>query len=266
MSESHSWPSSADVARRLLILKYVVVRALATPPRDLFASWFMNWPEEERKKCVLDAEADRERFWEAIYAVGLRDYLSLWEQQFAKASLVSMIPQQQADACWRMESVQVLVWALQMMESLPPFDAMADHELLKSIPHERIDDFIGSAQLRRSEEIAKARDLVELWHWRSRTRFLIERGDEFKPNNSMVRAGIRSFDDIVRFTATRAEAARDIPKCINGDFPAKGKAYRDLTTEEWAETRSITMERHFALNWLCGYAPGNRWDETSTDT
>jgi len=26
------------------------------------------------------------------------------------------------------------------------------------------------------------------------------------------------------------------------------------------------MERHKALNWLCGFAPGNRWDETPTDT
>jgi hypothetical protein len=29
---------------------------------------------------------------------------------------------------------------------------------------------------------------------------------------------------------------------------------------------SATIERHFALNWLRGYAPGNEWDETPTDT
>jgi hypothetical protein len=53
---------------------------------------------------------------------------------------------------------------------------------------------------------------------------------------------------------------------IDEDFAVHGKAYRDLSPEEWSEVRSITLERHFALNWLCGYAPNNRWDETPTDT
>ena len=49
-------------------------------------------------------------------------------------------------------------------------------------------------------------------------------------------------------------------------FLAFGKAYRDLGPEEYAIATSIARERHFALNWLCGHAPGNRWDETPTDT
>jgi hypothetical protein len=53
---------------------------------------------------------------------------------------------------------------------------------------------------------------------------------------------------------------------IADDYPAKGKAYRDLNTEEWAEVRSVTVERHFTLNWLCGYAPLNDWDRTPTGT
>ena len=53
---------------------------------------------------------------------------------------------------------------------------------------------------------------------------------------------------------------------IHDDFPAKGKAYRDLTADEWSEVRSVCAERHYALNWLCGYAPGNDWDHTPTET
>jgi len=45
-----------------------------------------------------------------------------------------------------------------------------------------------------------------------------------------------------------------------------GKAYRDLSAHEWHEVGSIAVQRHFTLNWLCGYAPENRWDETPTDT
>ena len=49
------------------------------------------------------------------------------------------------------------------------------------------------------------------------------------------------------------------------DCAAFGKPYRELTEDEWQMTTSITVERHFALNWLCGYAPNNRWDDTPTD-
>jgi hypothetical protein len=30
--------------------------------------------------------------------------------------------------------------------------------------------------------------------------------------------------------------------------------------------KSVAVERHFTLNWLCGYAPGNEWDDTPTGT
>ncbi len=66
--------------------------------------------------------------------------------------------------------------------------------------------------------------------------------------------------------AARQAAATGSVAVIDDDFAARGKAYRDLTDEEWAEVRSITLERHFALNWHCGYAPDNRWDETPTET
>ena len=54
--------------------------------------------------------------------------------------------------------------------------------------------------------------------------------------------------------------------CIEEDFPANGKAYRKLSAQEWSEVRSVTFERHIALNWLCGYSLGNEWDQTPTET
>jgi hypothetical protein len=65
-------------------------------------------------------------------------------------------------------------------------------------------------------------------------------------------------------TKIAPEAAAAV--CIEEDFPAKGKADRGLSAQESSEVRSITFERHFALNWLCGYSPGNEWDQTPTDT
>ncbi|GAG45880.1 unnamed protein product [marine sediment metagenome] len=108
---------------------------------------------------------------------------------------------------------------------------------------------------------------MELWNWRSRTRWLIEDGQapDFK-GTPAEEQGFRTFDDIVRHTAKLATQEGTLDKIIDEDFVVFGKPYRDLDSEEWNTVRSITEERHFALNWLCGYAPGNCWDETSTDT
>src|SRR5579871_4960160 len=51
----------------------------------------------------------------------------------------------------------------------------------------------------------------------------------------------------------------------DGDFPAFGNPYWDISEEEYSIATSIAVERHQALNWICGRAPNNRWDETPTD-
>ena len=177
-----------------------------------------------------------------------------------------MTQRQQIDATWRVEAAQTLMWALGMLADLPPYDTGANHDLIKQIPSGELAPFIKSAQLREQPELDRARSTAEFWHWRSRTRELIERGEPFRDNEQMKSMGFRSYDDIVRFSASNAAQKGTIPPSIDDDFPAKGKAYRDLTGDEWSEVKSITAERHFALNWLCGFAPGNNWDDTPTDT
>ncbi len=258
-------PSYEDVARRLVILKHVVVYALTAPPRDMLGQLLENWSGKERKKFIDDAEAECGKFWQPLHQAGLWQAVSPAERELARATIVTMTPEQQVDATWRVESAQVLMWALGSIPKLPAYDAQADHDLLKAIPSANIPAFISSARLRKESEIDRARDDAELWHWRSRTRQLIEEGQEFAVDDQTRAAGFNSYDDIVRFTVRKlAEEGRI--RAIAGDFPAKGKAYRRLNEEQWSEVRSITMERHFALNWLCGHAPGNQWDKTPTDT
>jgi hypothetical protein len=71
---------------------------------------------------------------------------------------------------------------------------------------------------------------------------------------------------MLKMTSSKAAEAGDFEAPIDGDFPAFGKPYRDLTEAEFSVAMSIALERHRALNWLCGYAPGNRGRETPTDT
>ena len=47
-------------------------------------------------------------------------------------------------------------------------------------------------------------------------------------------------------------------------YPARGKAYCELTDEEWQEMRSIATERLYGLNWLCKYSAN--WDLVPTGT
>jgi hypothetical protein len=67
-------------------------------------------------------------------------------------------------------------------------------------------------------------------------------------------------------TAAVAAEAGDIPAALAEDFPAFGKPYRELSAQEYSIATSIAMERHRALNWICGRAPGNQLDLTPLDT
>jgi hypothetical protein len=40
--------------------------------------------------------------------------------------------------------------------------------------------------------------------------------------------------------------------------------YRHLSPEQHAQAHSIAVERHHALNWLCGN--GSSWDDVPLDT
>ena len=263
--KSNKWPSAEEVARRLVVLKYVVGYAITVPPRDVLEQLLEGWGESERIAFKRKVEAMREDYWGQLRALGLWGALSAWEREFAKTTALTMTHQQQVDATWRIEAMQALMWALGLIERLPPYWVQASYDLLKEIPGEEVGEFIESARLRSRGEIERARDLAELWHWRSRTRQLIEEGRVLEPDSRMKLLGVRTFDDIVRVTARHCEE-RGLLEVVEEDFSVGGRAYRDLSSEEWSVVRSITIERHFALNWLCGYAPGNRWDETPTET
>jgi len=66
--------------------------------------------------------------------------------------------------------------------------------------------------------------------------------------------------------AQAAHQRGDLQLLIGDDFAVKEKSYAELSPAEWPEVRSISIERHRALNWLCGYSPHNDWDATPTDT
>ena len=186
----------------------------------------------------------------------LADSLSARERALVAKPLEEWSEQEAIDVGWGNESAGVFLWAISAVDGLPPYDTRFE-SLPSLVPLlAPTADFRQAARLRPAEGIARARDLAELWNWRSRTTKLQLDGDR--------QAEGIDLDAVARQSATLAHAEGSIPAPIDGDFPAYGKAYRDLDDDEYANATSIAMQRHRAFNWLCGSA--SDWDNVPTDT
>ena len=255
----HGRPSAADAARRLLILKYVIGYAA-------FASAAASRGGADSEGAAARELERRDQFWQGLHRAGLAPFLTPAESEYAQATPAALTAQQRINASWHVEAAQILLWALQLLPTLLAWGDLADNALLASVPSDDPLPFIAQAKLRPAAEIDRTRQIAELWHWRSRTRELMARGEPLRPDARMKAAGLLTFDDIVRVSARKSHAEGMIPPPLQDDFPVRGKAYRELTEAEWEEVRSMSFERHFALNWLAGKSPKNRWDRTPTAT
>ena len=154
------------------------------------------------------------------------------------------------DAVWRGEALGTLLWALQLTE-LPAYDQPFDPQAVAALDP-------ADGELRDGEDIELERDSARLWHWRARTTDLQAAGRlELPPRYA-------TFDQLIAATAMRGYEQGVLPAPLRGDFRAYGKVYRHLAPEQHAEAHSVALERHHALNWLCG--AGATWDGVPLDT
>jgi hypothetical protein len=154
------------------------------------------------------------------------------------------------DAVWRGEALGTLFWALQLAE-LPAYDTPFD-------AREVAETAVEEARLREADEIEIECESARLWHWRARTTELQAAGALELP------ARYATFDQLIAATAMRGYEQGVLPPPMRGDFGAYEKVYRHLSPEQHAEAHSIAVERHHALNWLCGH--GSSWDDVPLDT
>jgi hypothetical protein len=258
-------PSSEEAFARLRALRRVVGHGLVSPPKDVRDKLFQSWPEAERQKFDAEMKKFSEQGVAALKAEGLWERVSPKERAFLLSYGSKMDGQAQTNAVWRKEGVAMLAWALGLTPEWPAVDREVLPDDFKKLGQD-LEQLKGPPKLRAREELAARRDLIELWHWRVRTRQLIEEKRPFAADANMKKAGFNCYDDIVRFSAREGHKKGDLPRIIDDDFVFGGKAFRALSADEYGLATSVIMERHYALNWLCGLAPGNRWDETPTDT
>lgn len=164
------------------------------------------------------------------------------------------------NSSWRAESLAVLLWATGILDELPAYDTEVDrHKILVLVKDfSSIDIIQNVAKFKDIADITKQRDIAELWHWRANTTRII--------NSKSLPAGfdLKKMDEICTITSMKAYESGEIPTPIDNDFPAFGKAYKNLNDDEFNTCLSISMERHFGFNWLCGES--SSWDDTPTNT
>jgi uncharacterized protein DUF4272 len=245
-------PSPEEVATRAVALAAVITRAVAEDliaegdaqpgfvaltghePGDI-AGALKQWLERERLDSHL---TPNEKMWMAKPS-------GTWKKQ------------EIINGCWRREALMAIEWAIRIIEPLPPQDARIPMEdLLEGAwLFKETAQFRRDASLRLAKELSEQRDIAEFWLWRSRTFKMQNLSEEDLQTHKTSKEELRA---IVEHAAATGEN-KGIFRCINGDFPALGKPFRDLTSGEWSRMNSVCTERLYGLNWLCGVdAPD--WD------
>jgi len=259
-------PNANDVYRRLMVLKYLISHSYRSIPSQYAKNVFDSWTATQREDFEREVESEKAFIISSMKGFDVWDYATESEKDFISTLGSKINKRSQVAASWRIEAVAALMWALNLLDKFPDINEQASTDLLPKVEIKKIEIVSNGLALRPPDEISKARRIMELWHWRINTRRLIEDNYEFHPDDNMKENGISHLDDIVKKTAKSAYLNGDIKEIIEEDFVFKGQPFRDLDNTEFNEATSIIIERHYALNWLCGYAPKNNWDETPTDT
>lgn len=189
---------------------------------------------------------------------GITEHISAEEWRLLSLPTGTWTHQERIDVSWRIEALGMIAWALSIIPIAPPYDHVFTPRLVMRPLGllQPTGDFFKMVELRSEQTIEWARHVAELWHWRARTNHIQEKG--IQPPGEL------SFSQIVARTARIAHEHGDLGPPLSNDFMAYNKPYRLLTDEEFATARSIAMERHYALNWLCGLS--DDWDNVPTDT
>lgn len=191
---------------------------------------------------------------------GVEPHLSAAEKKVLNKQLGRWTQSEVFNTIWRTEALAALLWALGKLSEMPVYTERVDSSFVFGhIPIlEPTKDFVRSVKLRPKKALDAERHAAEFWHWRARTEMLRRQG--FVPPEG------DTFEACIKRAAESALEEGIIPRVVKGDAPARGKSYGKLTDQEYADAHSVAVERHYALNWVCGYSDKGDWDSTPTDT
>jgi len=237
-------PDEHAVAYRALALTALLTRtqlehgAKADPQR--MAGW-------QRIQGELTAWMEKE---------GIDVALSPGERELLDRPLGGWSDDEVFECVWRSEALTALLWALGMLGAMPAYGKRVEEAVIN--PHipalKPVAPWLESANLRPANDLQAARTAAEFWLWRARTELAQRRGEEPPPGES--------YEDAVSRGLEKAAEEGILDEPIDGDIGVEGTPFGELEDAQFADAYSVSLERLFALNWVCGYA--ENWDETPT--
>lgn len=245
-------PSTNAVRDRLWALTILVGVAAERPAPAQLRAALAEMSAEERVVAEARGAVETAALRDQLTTNGALAHLTARERDFIFTPAHAIADDEWLLAIARLEALRTLAWSLGALADLPPVDADPSAAMIDAMQGR------GDAlALRPREEIERMRELTGLWFWRSRTR-------AFRDGLWSLPPGVThaQLDDAVRDAVSGAVAEGMLASAIEGDLPAKGKAYRALSDAEWRQVSTTTNQRLHALNWLCGRAPGNDWERT----
>ena len=145
------------------------------------------------------------------------------------------------------EVLGCLCWALTLAREMPPYDRRFDAANILPYLHLAEDgfDIESASKMRTFDFLLRERETAKHWDWRAELHEKKERGEN-PP------AGFK-YEQIISFAAQAGFRGGESGEPVDDDLPALGKAYRELSGEDFALVRFIANRRLRAFNWLCGY-------------
>ena len=255
--------SGSEIYKRATVLHFIVVRSSICPPPEIYHQMKENGVADD----IFDSQLIKifKEIEQKMKDIGVIGNLSPIEKQWMNLPISEYTKYPIIASHWRKESLAMLLWALGIWED-PEVDVEVTEEKIKEFTPRKLGLF-EKVETRPNDVISRQREKYELWHWRVRTQKLINENYKFEPNQAMIDQGFTSFDAIVRQTTKLSGSDTSLRlNVIDEDFGFLNKPFRELNEQERNQATSIIMERHFALNWICGMSKGNKWDDTPTET
>lgn len=244
-------PSPGDAAGRLFCLMCIGARAYFEG--EMASAGTETEKAEARTKAAdLMAWLEREQ---------VMPRFSAQERPLMGRPVGSWTERERVNGSWRVESAGVIAWSLGLLGMIPPFDKeFRPLDIMDVIPQagEPTAHFLETAAYRSEDEVDEAREIAELWLWRSRTTQI-----QADPNTYTKPTPPEKYAEYV-VSAAKTGEANGWFIAIDNDFPAFGKPYAGLSPQEYRRATSIAQERLWGLNWVCGYE--RDWDEVPLNT
>lgn len=217
-------PSAQRVARRACVLAAVCGRALL----------------EQEDKADPGVEETRKRLLQWVDNIRVRAEFEAVELNILEAPLGTPPPQVTANATWRLEGLGVLAWALNRYELRPHDELVNPPDLLKSLAILNADAakaLIAAPNLRSQDELKTLQERLFAVHWRI---------TDFRLKHKSI-----DFASVAKTAWFGPLDVSNLPM-IDNDLAINGKAIAQADERSVGITTSAAMERHLAINWLCG--------------